>query len=109
MALTLDQGVYEPLTLSLTNGDLELRNDHSGSVEIRELSPGTPGDVLRVRLLGHNGTPSVYLGTEGALSIVPGEGNNNWPRAIPLDETAVLTWSVGITESGGDAWSLMWE
>ena len=109
MALNLDQGVYEPLSLPLTNGELELRNDHSGSVEIRELSAGTTGDVLRIRLLGHNGTPSVYLGTEGSLSVVPGEGNNNWPRAIPLDEMAVLTWTAGVGPTGGDAWSLVWE
>lgn len=102
MTVTLDQGVYEPLTLPLTNGDLELRNDHSGGVEIREASAGNSGDVLRIRLLGHNGTPPVYLGTEGSSSIVPGEGNNNFPRATPLDETAVLIWN-------GTSWLLTWE
>jgi hypothetical protein len=105
----LDQGVYEPLALPVTNGELELRNDHSGSVEIRELSAGSPGDVLRIQLIGNNGTPNVYLGTEGSLSIVPGDGNNNFPRITPLDETAVLTWTVGAGFTGGDAWVLTWE
>jgi hypothetical protein len=100
--MLLTKAVYDPLVLPLTNGELELRNDHSGPVEIYELSPGTPGDVLRVRLLGHNGTPPVYLGTEGSASVVPGEGNQAFPRATPLDETAVLTWT-------GAAWSLTWE
>lgn len=70
---------------------------------------GMVGDVIRVRLLGNNGTPSVYIGTEGSLSIVPGPGNNNFPRAIPLDEVAVLTYTVGVGPTGGDAWSLVWE
>lgn len=104
--ILLTQSTYDPLTLPV--GEVELRNEHSGPVEICELTPGTVGDEIRVRLLGHNGTPSVYIGTEGSLSIVPGD-NNRFPRAMPLDEIAVLTFAAGAGPTGGDAWSLVWE
>lgn len=98
----LVKSLYEPLELPITNGEIGLVNDHSGTVEIRELSQGNINDVLRIRLTGNNGTPNVYLGTEGSATVLPGEGNSNFPRNIPLDEIAVLSWN-------GSAWLLTWE
>jgi hypothetical protein len=86
------------LALPVTNGEIELVNDHSGSVEIENLSAGaTVGDVVRLRLLGHNGTPPVYLGSESSQSLV-----GEVPKRIPLDEVAVCEWN-------GSEWSVSWE
>lgn len=107
--ITLTQDVYEPLELP-ADSFIALTNDNAGYVDIRELSPGASlGEVKRLKLDGHGGTPPVYLGTEGGLTIVPAPGNLNFPRAMPLDETAVLTWTDGMSPTGGAAWLLAWE
>lgn len=108
-SMTLTQPVYEPLELP-ADSFITLSNDHAGYVEIRELTPGASvGETKRLKLEGQNGTPPVYLGTEGSLTIVPAPGNLHFPRAMPLDETAVLKWIDGLSPTGGAAWAISWE
>lgn len=100
--IVLVREVYEPLQIQTHGGEIELVNDFDGAVYLNELTCGeNAGDTVRIKLTGHNGTPPVYLGTEGSQTIIPGDAMQ-FPRRFPIDEVAVLTWS-------GIAWSLVWE
>jgi hypothetical protein len=102
MQVTLTQSLYEPFVMPTGATDLELYNDHTGTVELCDVSAGEYGQVVRVRNVGNHGTPGIYLGTEGTQTLKQPNGDPLTPRAIPLDEVAVLTWD-------GSFWVVTWE